>query len=151
MHHSTLRRNFAASCATADHTSNKATCGGTSQGTHCRWTGRTCELSRARSATRWPNTSPSSSWKPSATSNVSIWTPPIRCSDSCCSHSCTQQHRTQTTGNIELLAGTSSIGTRWTSESFSRKQNVFWRRENCFHEAQPRSLRCRGRAPHESV
>ena len=28
------------------------------------------------------------------------------------SHSCTQQHRTQTARNIELLAGASSIGTR---------------------------------------
>ena len=35
---------------------------------------------------------------------------------------------------------TSSIGTRWSCVSFSQKQNVFWRRENCFHEAQPRSL-----------
>ena len=25
-----------------------------------------------------------------------IWTPPHRCSDNCCSHSRTQQHRTQT-------------------------------------------------------
>ena len=24
--------------------------------------------------------------------------------------------------------------------SFSQKQNLFWRRENCFHEAQPKSL-----------
>ena len=56
-----------------------------------------------------------------------------------------QQHRTQTARNIEPLAGASSIGTRWSSVSFSQKQNVFWRRENCFHEAQPRSLRCRGR------
>ena len=24
--------------------------------------------------------------------------------------------------------------------SFSQKQNAFWRQENCFHEAQPRSL-----------
>ena len=30
--------------------------------------------------------------------------------------------RTQTTCNIELLAGASSIGTRWSSESFSQKQ-----------------------------
>ena len=49
--------------------------------THSRWTERTCEPSRTRSAARWPNTSPSSSWKPSPTSNVSIWTPPIRCSE----------------------------------------------------------------------
>ena len=27
-----------------------------------------------------------------------------------------------------------------SSVSFSQKQNAFWRRENCFHEAQPRSL-----------
>ena len=59
---------------------------------------------------------------------------------SCCSHSCTQQHRTQTARNVELLAGASSIGTRWSSVSFSQKQNVFWRRENRFHEAQPSSL-----------
>ena len=51
----------------------------------------------------------------------------------------TQQHRTQTARNIELLAGASSIGTRWSSVSFLQKQNAFWRRENCFHEAQPRS------------
>ena len=63
--------------------------------------GRTCAPSRTRSAKRWPNTSPSSSWKPSPTSNVSIWTPAHRCSDSC-SHSCTQQHRTQTARNVEL-------------------------------------------------
>ena len=94
MHHRTLRRNFAASCATPDHTSNCATCSGTSQHTRSRWTESTCEPSRIRFATRWPTTSPSSSWKPSPTSNVSIWTPPPRCSDSCCSHSCTQQHRT---------------------------------------------------------
>ena len=68
------------------------------------------EQSRTRSAARWPNTSPSSSWKSSPTSNVSIWTPTHRCSDSCCSHSCTLQHRTQTARNIELLAGASSIG-----------------------------------------
>ena len=42
--------------------------------------------------------------------------------------------------NIELLAGASSIGTRWSSENFSQKQDVFWRREDCFHEAQPSSL-----------
>ena len=30
---------------------------------------------------------------------------------------CTQQHRTQTAHNIELLAGASSIGTRWSSVS----------------------------------
>ena len=70
----------------------------------------------------------------------SIWTLAHRCSDSCCSHSCTQQHRTQTARNTELPAGASSIGTRWSSVSFSQKQNAFWRRENCFHEAQPRSL-----------
>ena len=29
---------------------------------------------------------------------------------------------------------------RWSSVSFSQKQNVFWRPENCFHEAQPRNL-----------
>ena len=46
----------------------------------------------------------------------------FRFSDSCCSRSCTQQHRTQTTCNIELLADASSIGTRWSSESFSQKQ-----------------------------
>ena len=51
-----------------------------------------------------------------------IWTPANRCSDSCCSHSCTQQHRTKTARNIELLAGASSIGTRWSSVSFSKKQ-----------------------------
>ena len=58
----------------------------------------------------------------------------------CCSRSCTQPHRTQTARNIEPLAGASSIGTRWSSVSFSQRQNAFWRRENCFHEAQPRSL-----------
>ena len=67
-----------------------------------------------------------------------IWTPAHRCSDSC-SHSCTQQHRTQTARNVKLLAGASPIGTRWSSVTFTQKQN-FWRRENCFHEAQPRSL-----------
>ena len=35
-----------------------------------RWTGRTCAPSRTRSVKRWPNTSPSSSWKPSPTSNM---------------------------------------------------------------------------------
>ena len=30
------------------------------------------------------------------------------------------------------LAGDSSIGMRWSSVSFSQKQNAFWRRENCF-------------------
>ena len=90
-------------------------------GTPSRWTERTCELSRAP--------------------NVSTWTLAHRCSDSCCSHSRTQQpHRTQTARNIEPLAGASSIGTRWRSVSFSHKQNAFWRRGNCFHEAQPRSL-----------
>ena len=113
---------------------------GTSQVTHSLWTERTCEPSRTRSAARWPNTSPRSSWKASPTSNVSIWTPPHRCSDNCCSHSRTQQHRTQTARNIELLAGASPIGTRWSSVSFSQKQNVFWRPENCFHKAQPRNL-----------
>ena len=117
-----------ASCATPDHTSNYATCSVTSQHTHSRWTERACEPSRAHSAARWPNTSPSSSWKQSPTSNVSIWPPAHQCSDSCCSHSCTQQHRTQTACNIELLVGASSIGTRWSSESFSQKQDVFWRR-----------------------
>ena len=63
---------------------------GTAQRTHSRWTERTCEPSRTRSAARWPNTSPSSSWKPSPTSNVSIWTPPIRCSENADS----PQHRT---------------------------------------------------------
>ena len=66
MHHSTLLRNFAASCATPGHTSNCATYRVTSQHTHCRWTERPCEPSRARSAKRWPNTSPSSSWKSSS-------------------------------------------------------------------------------------
>ena len=46
------------------------------------------------------------------------------------------QHRTQAARNIQP----SSIGTRWSSVSFSQKQNAFWRRENCFHEAQPRNL-----------
>ena len=46
----------------------------------------------------------------------------------------------QTARNIELLAGASSIGTRWSSVSFSQRQKAFWRRENCFHEAQARSL-----------
>ena len=118
LHHSTLRRNFPASCATPGHTSNCATCSGTSQHTHSRWTERTCEPSRIRSATRWPNTSSSSSWKSSPTSNVPIWTPAHRCSDSCCSHSCTLQHRTHRARNIELLAGASSIGMRWSSVSF---------------------------------
>ena len=68
---------------------------------------------------------PSSSWKSSPTSNVSIWTPAPQCSASCCSRSCTQQHRTQTARNIEPLAGASSIGTRWSSVSFSQKQNAF--------------------------
>ena len=104
------------------------------------FTGRTCAPSRTRSVKRWPITSPSSSWKLSPTSNMSIWTPAPQCSDSCCSHSCTQPHRAQTARNIEPLAGASSIGTRWSSVSFSQKQNVFWRQENCFHEAQPRSL-----------
>ena len=103
VHHSTLRRNYAAS-HTSNDTSNYAACSGTSQHAHSRWTERTCERSRARSAASWPNTSPSSSWKPSPTSNVSIWNPAHRCSDSCCSHSCAQQHRTQTARNIELLA-----------------------------------------------
>ena len=58
-------------------------------------------------------------------------------SDSCCSHPCTQQHRMNAARNIELLAGASSIGTRWSSVSFSQKQNAFWRRETCFHQAQP--------------
>ena len=81
-----------------DHTSNYATCSGTSRHTHSRWTERTIEPSRVRSAKRWPNTSPSSSWMLSPPSNVSIWTPAHWCSDSCCSHSCAQnadspQHR----------------------------------------------------------
>ena len=64
-----------------------------------------------------------------------------RCSDSCCYNSRTeQQHRTQTARNIKPLAGASSIGMRWSSASFSQKQDAFWRRENCFHEAQPRSF-----------
>ena len=113
-----------------DLTSNCATSSGTSQRTHSRWTGRTCAPSRARSAARWPNTSPSSSRK-SPTSNVPIWTPVPLCSASYCSHSCTQQH---TERYIELLADASSIGLRWN------KQNVFWGWENCFHEAQSRSL-----------
>ena len=54
-----------------------------------------------------------------------------------CSHSCTQQHRTQTARNIELLAGASSVGTVWSSVSFSQKRDIFWRRENCFHKSQP--------------
>ena len=70
--------------------------------THSRWTRRTCAPSRARCAKRWPNISPSSSCKSSPTSNMSIWTPAPQCSDSCCSHSCTQPHRTQTARNIEL-------------------------------------------------
>ena len=149
VHHSTLRRNSAASCARPGNTSNCATCSGTSQVTHSRWTERTCERSRARSATRWPNTSPSSSWNPSPTSNVPIWTPAHRCSGSCCSHSYTEQHRTQTARNIELLADASSIGTRWSSVGFWQKQNAFWRRENCFHEAHSGGAsraRCRGRS-----
>ena len=40
----------------------------------------------------------------------------------------------------QLLAGASSTGTRWSMERDSQKQNVFWRRENCFHEAQPNNL-----------
>ena len=48
----------------------------------------------------------------------------FRFSGSCCSRSCTQQHRTQTARNIELLAGASSIGTRWSSVSFSQKQKT---------------------------
>ena len=120
-----------------DHTSNYATGSGPSQHTHSRWTEHTCEPSRIRSATRWPNSSPSSTWKSSPTSNMSIWTPAHRCSDSCCSHSCTLPHRPQTARNIELLAGASSIGPRWSSVSFSQKQNAW---ENCSHEAQPSSL-----------
>ena len=50
---------------------------------------------------------------------------------SCCSRSCTQQHRTQTTRNIEQLAGASSIGRRWEQRELLTKAN---------HEAQPRSL-----------
>ena len=83
--HNTLRRSFAASCATPGRTSNCATSSGTSRDTLSRWTGRTCAPSRTRSAKRWPNTSPSSSWKSSPTSNVSIWTPVPLCSASCCS------------------------------------------------------------------
>ena len=56
----------------------------------------------------------------------------MQCSASCCSHSCTQQHRTQTARNIELLADASSIGTRWSSVCFSQKQNVFWRQGELF-------------------
>ena len=83
---------------------------------------------------------------PSPTSNMSIWTPAHRCSASCCCHSCTQQHRTQTARNIELLAGASSIGTRWSSVSFSQKQNAFWRRENVStrHSRGASRARCRG-------
>ena len=114
-----LRRNFAASSATPVRASNCATSSGTSRDTHSRWTERTYEPSKARSAARWPSTSPSSSWKSSPTSNMSIWTPVPQCSASCRCHSCTQQHRTQTARNIELLAGASSIGTRWRSVSFS--------------------------------
>ena len=34
--------------------------------------------------------------------------------------------------NIELLAGASWIGTRWSSVSFSQKQNAFWRQRELF-------------------
>ena len=50
VHHSTLRRNFAASCGTPSHTSNFAASSRTSQRAHSRWTGRTCAPSRSRSA-----------------------------------------------------------------------------------------------------
>ena len=57
VHHSTLLRNFAASCATPGSTSNCDMSSGTSRDTLSRWTGRTCAPSRTRSAKRWPNTS----------------------------------------------------------------------------------------------
>ena len=38
--------------------------------------------------------------------------------------------RMQTARNIEPLAGASSIGRRWSSVSFSQKQNAFWRRDS---------------------
>ena len=147
--HSNLLRNFAAPCATPGRTSNCATSSGTSRDTLSRWTGRTCAPSRTRSVKRWPNTSPTSSSKPSPTSNMSMWTPAPQCSDSCCSHSCTQPHRTQTAHNIEPLAGASSIGTRWSSVSFSQKQNAFRRRENCFHENSRGASRARCRNPRQ--
>ena len=52
LRHSTLLRNFAASCATLGRTSNCATSSGTSRDTLSCCTGRTCGPSRTRSAKR---------------------------------------------------------------------------------------------------
>ena len=147
MHQSTLRRNFAASCATPDHTSICATCGGTSQGTRGRWTGRTSEPSRARSATRWPKhfaefflEAESNFERVDLESSTSV----LRQLLLSFLHTAAQnadspQHRT---------AGWRFI--HWNEveqrELLTEAKNVFWRRDNCFHEAQPRSLRCRGRS-----
>ena len=61
VHHSTLRRNFAGE---AELHFIHAAAGQSVLAT----------LQVARSVTTWPNTSQSSSWNPSPTSNVSIWT-----------------------------------------------------------------------------
>ena len=72
---------------------------------------------------------------------LSIWTPAHRSAPTAAAliraHCRTERRQLR---NIEPLAGASSIGTRWSNVSFSQRQNAFWRRENCFHEAQPRSL-----------
>ena len=73
-----------------------------------------------------------------ATGRVRLTLPQNANSCSCASSTCAlaseshaliraqQPHRTQTARNIEPLAGASSIGTRWSSVSFSQKQNAFW-------------------------
>ena len=68
------------------------------------FTERTCEPSRARSAARWPNTSPSSSWKSSPTWNMSIWTPAHRCSAALIRAHCSRTERRQPATSNRWLA-----------------------------------------------
>ena len=124
MHRSTLRRNFAASCATPDHTSNYATCSGTSQHTHSRWTKHTCEPFFLEAESNFERVNLDSSTSVLRQQLLSYVHTAAPNADS-------PQHR---------AAGWRFIDWRWSSVSFSQKQNVFWRRENCFHKAQPRSL-----------
>ena len=70
----------------------------------------------------------------------------FRFSDSCCSRSCTQkpERRQPATSNCWLALHRLERG--GAARASHRSKNVLWRRENCFHEAQLRSLRCRGRS-----
>ena len=64
----------------------------------------------------------------------------FRFSGSCCSRSCTQQHRTQTTCKTNCWLALHRLERGGAARVSHSSKNVFWRRENCFHEAQPRSL-----------